>query len=324
MAEGEYRKAIHDRFSSVRARTWSITLALIVMLVFYYIMNVTTKQAMSWVDFLMLCFVQLVAHSIYFPDGEIFGTKDETFIKNKAAYNEKAENVNTNKKHERLRTFCDVDFEERKKRYVLNQLSFIGISFDEFAILKTKEEKEIRSMKRFETTETIDGKEIPKVIQFGRRKRKILFDLIFRPLPVERNHMETIMSAVENDGTKAIKDSSVAYKRHNYIKKFLFAFLVGGILAYVAYTVRDGFGLAEITAIIMCIGSLFVTAVLAFSAGEQCTRVYKNRFYLELVNFIDEFTEWDAKAPVEKKEKTIEINKPIVKTTKKRKKKAGK
>lgn len=307
MAQGEYKKAISDRFSSVRARTWSITLALIVMLIFFYIMNVTTKQAMSWIDFLMLSFVQVVAHSIYFPDGEIFGMKDETFINNRTAYNTKADNINQQRKHEQLRTFCDVDFEERKKRYLLNQLGYIGISFEEFKQLKQKDEKEIKSIKRFETTEIIDNEEIPKVVQFGRKKRKILFDLIFKPLPVEKNNSETIMSAVENDGTKAIKDTSVAYKRHNYMRKFLQAILIGGILAYVAYTARDGIGLAEITAIIMCIGSLFITAALAFSAGEQCTKVYKNRFYLELVNFIDEFNEWDLKVVHERQEKIIQV-----------------
>ena len=307
MAQGDFRKGVHDRLSSVRTRTWSITLSLIVMLIFFYIMNVTTKQAMSWIDFLMLSFVQVVAHSIYFPDGEIFGTKDETFTNNKNNYNDKANKINQEKKHERLRTYCDVDFEERKKRYVLNQLAIIGISFEEFKQLKSKPAEEIKTIKRFETTEIIDGEKIPKTIQFGRKKRKILCDLIFKPLPVERNHMETIMSAVENDGTHAIKDTSVAYKRRNYLSKFLKAVLVGGILAYVAYTARDGIGLAEITAIIMCIGSLFITATLAFSAGEQCTRVYKNRFYLELGNFIDEFAEWDARTVKTVEPKKIEV-----------------
>lgn len=322
--KGDNIKAIKARFGSVRARTWSITLALIVMLIFYYIMNVTTKQAMSWVDFLMLCFVQVVAHSIYFPDGEIFGMKDEAFTNNKTSYNEKAEAINTNKKHDRLRTFCDVEFEERKKRYVLNQLGYIGITFEEFKQLRQLSEKEIKALKKFETTETIDGEEHIKIIQFGRKKRKILFDLIFKPNPVEKNHPETIMSAVENDGTTAIKDTSIAFKRHNYIKKFLMAFLVGGILAYIAYTARDGFGLAEITAIIMCIGSLFVTAALAFSSGEQCTKVYKSRFYLELVNFIDEFNEWDIRTPIVEKKTEIKLEQKAEPKPKTRKKKAGK
>ena len=71
----------------------------------------------------------------------------------------------------------------------------------------------------------------------------------------------------------------------------------------------------------MCMGSLFITATLAFSAGEQCTRVYKNRFYLELGNFIDEFTEWDAKAI-----KSIEPNKieVIARKTPKKVKRANK
>lgn len=302
MAKGDFH-AISDRVSTVRFRTWTTTIVLIVMLVFFYIMNVTTRASLSWIDFVLLCIVQVVAHSIYFPDGEIFGEKDKSFVANKEKYNSNADIIIDKKKHENLRVFCDYEYEERKQRYIITQCGYIGITYDEFKILKQLSKKEIRHLDTFETKEIVDGKEEKKLIQFGRKKKAMLYRLIFKPLPVEKNNPDTIMSAVENDGTKKIKDTSISFKRRNYVRKFLQATLLGALFAYVVYTVRDGFGLAEITSIIMCLGSMIVTAVLAFSSGETCSKVYKSRFYLELGNFIDEFLDWDIKNPaVVKKE----------------------
>ena len=118
--------------------------------------------------------------------------------------------------------------------------------------------------------------------------------MIFKELPVEPNHPETIMSAVENNGTKAVKDGSVAYKTHSYIRKALQAVVIGGIFAYIGYTVRDGIGIAEIAQIFMYLTSLFSTAVMSFSSGETCSKVYKSHFYVDLVNFIDGFNEWNG------------------------------
>lgn len=298
MAQGEYKKAIGDRFQSVRFRTWTLTAIIVVVLIFYYLVNVTTRNAISWIDFLLLCVVQLLAHFIYFPDGDLFGQKDPSFIANRDNYNTKADNVNLEDKHESLREFCDYEYKERKKRYILTQCGYIGISLREFEELKKLSKKQLKHLQEHTFTEKVkdekgEEKDKEKIVKFSRQKRKLLLDLMFKPLPVQKNHPETIMSAVENDGSKKIKDGSKGYARWAHVKKFLTAILFGGVLAYVAYTVRDGFGLAEIVAIIMCMFSLVATAVMSFTSGEQCSRVYKSRFYLELGNFLDEFFEWD-------------------------------
>ena len=127
-----------------------------------------------------------------------------------------------------------------------------------------------------------------------KNKKKKLYNLIFKQLPVEPNHPETIMSAIENNGTKAVKDGSVAYKTHSYIRKILQAVVIGGIFAYIGYTVRDGIGIAEIVQIFMYLTSLFSAAVMSFSSGETCSKVYKSHFYVDLVNFIDGFNEWNG------------------------------
>lgn len=290
----KYIDGTKQRLHIVRLRTWGVTLAIMVALIFYFLVNVTTKQAINWVDFVLLCTVQIICHSLYFPDGDLYGQKDETFLSNKNNYNDKAEAINQNKNISRLREYCKIEYEERKKRYIANECAIIGITEEELELLKQKPEKEIKKLKFFEIKETVSGEEKSKLIVFSKFKRKKLYEIIFGAIPVEENKPETIMSAIEIDTNKAIKDGSISYKAHSYIRRILQSIVVGGVFAYIGYTVRDGIGIAEITSIIMYLASLFTTAVISFSRGEKCSRIYKSRFYLELSTFIDGFNEWNA------------------------------
>lgn len=294
MAENRMSNAAKQRLSTIRLRTWALTLAIIIALIFYFLVTITTKQAINWVDFVLLCTVQFICYSLYFPDGDLFGQKDNAYISNKESYNEKATAINQDKNIAKLREYCKVEFENRKQSYVLNECGIIGISFEELQVLKQKPEKEIKKIKSFETEEIIDGEKRSKIIIFSKSKRKRLYALIFKPLPVEENHPETIMSAVETNGTKAIRDGSISYKKRSYIRKIMQSVVIGGIFAYIGYTLRDGIGMAEITSIIMYLTTLFTTAVISFTSGEACSKVYKSRFYLELSIFIDGFNEWNS------------------------------
>lgn len=298
MTKGEeFKEQIKERVTSVRLRTLSLTIALVIALIFYYLVNVATKQSISWIDFVLICLCQILAQTIYFPDGEIFGTKDKTYISNRGNYNDKAEQINMSGKHESLQEYCDYEYEQRKKRYILTQCGYIGISENDLEKLKEKSKTDLKHIKKYERKETIqvNGEDVEKVfvVHFSARKRKLLYNLIFKPLPVQKNNPETIMSAVENDGSEKIKDTSIPFKRRSYVRKILMAILLGLIFGYSMYTMRDGIGFGEIVSIIFCLVSLFGTAVTAFSSGETCTKVYKSRFYLELGNFIDGFLEWD-------------------------------
>ena len=293
--ENKYVNATKNRLTTIRIRTWTLTLAIVVALIFYLIVNVTTKQDINWIDFILLCSMQIIVHSLYFPDGDLFGQKDSAFISNKRAYNGKATDINQNKEIAQLRKYCKWEYEERKKRYVLNVLGEIGITEEELEVFKQKTEKEIKALETFETSEIVNGEEKGRLIIFSKHKRKLLYNLLFKPLPIEENHPETIMSAVENDGNKAIKDGSIAYKTQVFIRKILLAIVVGGIFAYIGYKVKDGFGWTEIVSICMYLTTLFTTAVMAFTSGENCSRVHKSHFYLDLANFIDGFNEWNSK-----------------------------
>lgn len=292
MESNEYLNGAKKRLSTIRLRAWTLTLAIVISLVFYLIVNVTTKSSINIIDFVLLCFMQIIAHSIYFPEGELFGKKDSAFIANKDAYNQKATKINQDKKIARLREYCKIEFEERKRRYFLNELGKLEITEDEFEGLKAKNKKDIKKMKYIEIEEK-DNKS--RIVFLSKHKRKILYNLLFGESPIEENHPETIMSAVINDGTHSIKDNSIAYKTRSFISKILTAIIVGGIFAYIGYAVKDGFGWEEVVSISMYLTTLLTTSVMAFSSGETCTKVHKSHFYIDLSNFIDSFNEWDAK-----------------------------
>ena len=288
------KEAAKTRVQKIRIRTWSLTLAIIITLIFYFMVQVFSKQVLSVIDFIILCTLQIVVYSIYFPDGEIFGATNQTFINNKTLYNERASEINKNSMVGKLRDFCEYEYEKRKKEYIETQCGYIGISLDELEDLKKKfqDKESIKKLKVIELKDKKD-KEKSRLIFFDKSKRKILYNLIFKEIPVERNHPETIMSAVEYSGVEAIKDGSIRYKSNVFIRKIASAILVGGIFAYIGFTVRDGFGITEITSIMMYLTAIFTNAVMAYNAGETCTKVYKNQFYIKLINIIDEFLEWN-------------------------------
>lgn len=295
MAQGELKGKIGDRFKAVRFRTYVLTVIIVTVLVFYYMVNVATRASIAWIDFILLCIVQLLAHFIYYPDGKIYGQKDEVFIANRTAYNERAKQVNTEDKHESLREFCEWEYKERKRQYILTECGYIGISERELEALKKKDKKELKHIEEFKWTEKVGDQDVEKIVKFSRSKRKLLYDLIYKPIPVEKNNDSTIMTAVENNKSKKITDESKPYDRRAHIRKFLWTLLIGAVMAYVIYTVRDNFGLAEFVQILLCVFSLVATAVTSYTSGEQSTRVYKSTFYLELANFLEEFLEWEKK-----------------------------
>lgn len=299
------KKEASARVQTIRMRTWSLTLVIIVALVFYFLVQVATRQEMSVIDFILLCTLQIVVYSIYFPDGELFGATNPVFVKNKALYNETATEINKQGMIGKLRNFCEYDYEKRKKEYIETQCGYLSITVDELEEIKKDftNKKSVKNLQKLEIKDKSD-KDKSKLIFFDRSKRKILYNLIFKEIPVERNHPETIMSAVEYSGVESVKDGSIKYKNWSFIKKAASAIVFGIFFAYIGFTARDGFGIAEFASISIYLATIFTNAVMAYNAGEVCSRVYKNQFYVKLINIIDEFLEWANKPnEVDKKDK---------------------
>lgn len=287
----EVGKKVGKRALAVRTRTWSLTIVILITLAFYIVVNVTTKQTINPIDFALLCIMQVVVNALYFPDGELFGQREKVFVSNREIYNDKATQINQNGLFGKLRDYCEYEYNERKERYINTQCGFIGITLEELEELKAKPEQEIKKNKEWVFTHG----EKTVTVRMSKAKRKILHSLIFDPLPIERNNPDTITSAVERDDRKSIKDGSKPFKRNKYVKVALYAILIGGLFSYISYKLVEGFGFEQIVQICMYITTMFSTAVRSFSDGETCSKVYKAQFYIDLINFIDGFNEWNAK-----------------------------
>lgn len=300
MGGNELKENVKQRVTTLRLRTYVLTLSILVCLIFWLFVNITTKQAMSWVDFVLLCAIQILIYASYFPDGEIYGANDATYKNNKSIYNLKATEINNKHQIHLLREYCKVDFERRIKIYIENECGMLGITTFELDQLRELEEKEVRKLKSFTFKYTTASGEIEeKIFKFSSHKRKKLYNLLFKPLPIEENHPETIMSAIENDGHKAIRDTSITYKFRSFLRKIIKAVCFGGVLAYIGFGARDGIGIEEIARICVYLATIIINAVMAYTAGETCTKVYKNRFYVDLAIFIDGFNEWVPKKTIE-------------------------
>lgn len=280
-----------NRFEVIRFRTFFLTVTILITLIFFFLVNIGKSEKFDFIEFALICTVQLVIYYVYFPDGDLFGQQNQVYIANKKIYNEKATQINQNGLMIKLREFCKYDFEVRKERYINNNLGYIGITKEEFEILKQKNENFIKTLKSYE----FKNGEKTKIVYFDKHKRKTLYNLIFKKIPIEENCPETILSATENNGSNAIKDGTKIYKKITFISRFLKVVMIGGILAYISYTFKNGIGISEITQILTYLTAIISNAIMSFNAGEKCSRVYKNQFYVELSNFIDEFNEYSKR-----------------------------
>ena len=60
----ELGKKVGTRTLAVRTRTWTLTIAILVSLALYIVVNVTTRQTINWIDFVLLSIMQILAHSM--------------------------------------------------------------------------------------------------------------------------------------------------------------------------------------------------------------------------------------------------------------------
>lgn len=287
---GERAKTeIVTRVKGIRLRTLFFTVSLIVMLIIYFFIQANFSGEISWVDLCFLVLVQTLTQSAYFPDGKLFGTRNKSYMNNKTAYNDLAKKVNDQHLWGDLREYCKYDFEKRKKEYVEDIcVNDIGIGFDELEHFRNFTEEEVKQLKVYE----FNG----KLLIFTKRKRRALYNLLFKKIPVEENDPMVIMSGLEkHEKYKKIHDGSVIYDKQYNIAGIIKFVIIGILLAYLAITLRDGATMAEVFKIGLYVFTIVSTAITSFTAGETSTRVYKNNFYINLSNFLDGFFEWCEK-----------------------------
>ena len=284
MEKKDFVGKVKNGSSTIRLRTWTLSVAIIGAIILYFLVQVGFDNEVNFVDLLFLSTIQIVVHFLYFPDGDLFGQKAPVYVSNKNTYNDKATEITENGRVGKLRDYCVIEYNRRRQLYIATVCGHIGIEVKDYERLMQLPQEEVKHLKSVETA--------GKTIYLTKKRRKWLYDLIFEPLPVETNDPETILSATEERFGAAVNDESVHYRKKQNVKRVIQSFVVGTALAYIGYTSRDGITLAVIVKTVVNLVSVFTTAVMSFSRGETCSSVYRNRFYVKLSNFIDGFNEW--------------------------------
>lgn len=284
MEKKEFVGKVKNGSSTIRLRTWTLSVAIIGAIILYFLVQVGFDNEVNFVDLLFLSTIQIVVHFLYFPDGDLFGQKAPVYVSNKNTYNDKATEITENGRVGKLREYCVIEYNRRRQLYIATVCGHIGIEVKDYERLMQLPQEEVKHLKSVETA--------GKTIYLTKKRRKWLYDLIFEPLPVETNDPETILSATEERFGAAVNDESVHYRKKQNVRRVIQSFVVGTALAYIGYTSRDGITLAVIVKTVVNLVSVFTTAVMSFSRGETCSSVYRNRFYVKLSNFIDGFNEW--------------------------------
>lgn len=286
-----YTEQVKSRVKIIRLRTWTLTLTTVTLLVLYIFVTLSIKAKIDLIDFAITAAIQISTHFAYFSDGERYGELDDLFIKARKGYNAAADRIMAESTVERLREYCEFEYEERKALYIADACGKIGISVGEFERLSQKPVSELKVIEKYEH----DG----KVVYFTKSRRKALIRLVYGKNPVKANSPDTILSAVDRHYTEAIKDGSQKYRKTTHATRFFKSIIVGGILAYIGYNLRGGLSFAAVIKSSVFIGSMITAAVSSYIAGEKSTREYKRKFYKELLTFIGKFFSWTG-VPAEK------------------------
>ena len=283
------KEVVTSRVRIIRLRTWTLSLTIVALLALYIFVTLSIKSKIDWIDFAITSFIQISTHFAYFPDGERYGETDRLFVNARKVYNANAARITAESSVEKLREFCDVDFEERKIRHISDACGKIGISFNEYKELSQKSEEELSRIDVFE----FNGKRI----YFTKKRRRALIKIIYGKNPVKPNSPDTILSAVDRNYAENIKDDSRFYKKYKHATRLFKSIVIGGVLAYITYNMRDGLSFAAIIKSCVFIGSMISTAVSSYINGEKASREYKRKFFVELSVFIDKFFSWQGLKP---------------------------
>lgn len=272
----------------IRVRTITLTILVVFCLALYLLVQTYFKEEISWIDFIILTTVTIITHFAYFPDGELNGQRDPRYISNNKAYNDKAEIINAKRQIFNLNEYCKVDFETRKRTYIETHCGYLEITPEILEYFRDNYSvKDLKTREYLYTNENEDKKYF-----LSKYKRKTLYKLLFKELPIGYNYPDTILSAKETDSSKAIVDESRKFKYITNTTRIITALMIGLILAYIGLSKKDGFTIADLAKMVMYLTSMVSTAVFSYSAGEKSMKIFKTDFYIALSNFIERFFVW--------------------------------
>jgi hypothetical protein len=260
----ETKKMIKEELSTIRHRAWAFTGMLIVTIISYLIVNVFFKDALNIADVIIVLTFQIAVIAIWFPEGEAKGECTTAFISNRKNYNERAENIIVQGKIERLADYCEYEFLERCKNFKQSILSKFGLTIQNYQDVKTLTKKQIKTIRKME-------KQV-----FG----------------IKPNNVRTIMCGVEIDYRGAISNGSDRAKKLAFINQFAVSLIFSTVLGYIGYSAHS-ISLEDVIRAFFYISLITYRLIAAYRHGYENITIRKNKFYVDLINFINCFWEWD-------------------------------
>lgn len=294
---------VKNRAINLRLRTLILTGLIVLMLILYCIVQLILNQRINIVDMIIIGIIQVLAFSSYYPEGQNYGEGGAVYLANKKSYNIKANYTNNHQMQEKLADYCEYEYQKRKKEWYENQCGALGITIAELELIKQSyTEAEIKKLESVIVKRAVNGEQQDVTVHFGYKHRKRLHRVIFCPCPVEKNEPDAILSACEINREKRIINGALTNTSNN-IKVFIVrAIMMMLFIGYLGYTLRDGFSFANIMQFGMFFGTMVGTAVTSYSQGENNIKVHKNKYYVELSNFLDGFFAWAKVQPTDEKE----------------------
>jgi hypothetical protein len=272
----ETKKMIRDELSTIRHRAWAFTGMLTITLISYLIISVFFKDTLNIADVIIALTLQMAVMAIWFPEGEAKGECTTVFISNRKTYNEKAETIITRGRIESLGEYCEYEFLERCKNFKQSVLTRLGLTVQNYKDTETLNKEQVKAISAMEK----------KVLQ------------------IKPNNERTIMCGVEIDDTEAVGNSADRAKKLAFINQFVVSLVFSILLGYIGYTTHS-IGFEDIIRALFYICLIAYRLIAAYRQGYENITIRKNKFYVDLINFINCFWEWEKNKKREVENGTI-------------------
>lgn len=269
----------------IRIPTILFSFLMIGTLTIYFLVSVQFGSNLDWANFILLGTMEVATFYLYYPDGQLKGQISDRYINNKQAYNSKASKVNAKRQVKNLQAYCIVEYKERIKEHIETELGYCDLDYNDYVYLKSHISEQI--LKRSKSIE-IDG----KMVYLDKHKKKRLYALLFKKMPVNPNNSRTILSAVESNSQSAIVDGSKKDKTNAQIRMVFKVLSIALFSGYMVVNNRDGLTLTAIAQLVMDLFAIFLIAIVSYMQGENNQKTYKANFYMDLSIFLDNFYEW--------------------------------
>lgn len=303
---------VKERGRTVSLSAWLSTSIVTIGIVAMVLLGVESKDSLDLVFFVLMLVSQGIITTTWLPEGKQFGETKPLFMQTRSAYNGKVNDVISRQISMELKDYCDYDFEVRKKHYKMRMLARAALDFNDLDKVAEMQENEFYDKFLFwKKFKAWDKKKVGEdEISLNKLQVRVLYTLIFKPLPIQANNVETIIGGATVSEVNPVKDTTSKYINKWLGGKFGILIVMSLITAYLGLRLAQGITLQAILQAIMLIMAVVTSLTSSFLTGERAITIHKRSYYVDASNFIDRFFEWHNKKVKKEIEDNGRINDP--------------